>query len=136
MSSSTAEELEGNIIKFSQRKTKGSILMEDRVQGVKFTSDHILPDRHVRVALTKLLRLGESHRVKTNTASSTISGERAMKVLASRTCSAQMKTVGCSGAALEFGNGGFFYTHAPQTTPTLIDHTHQCMVIIRGFIII
>ena len=32
-------------------------------------------------------------------------------------------------ADLEFGNKVFFHTHVPQTTPTLIDHTHQCIVI-------
>ena len=34
-----------------------------------------------------------------------------------------------SGADLEFGNGGLFYINSPQSMPTLIDHTHQCMVI-------
>ena len=28
-----------------------------------------------------------------------------------------------------YRNGEFFYTHAPQTAPTVIDHTHQCMLI-------
>ena len=33
---------------------------------------------------------------------------------------------GWARADLEFGN---VYTHVPQTTPSLIDHTHQCMVL-------
>ena len=37
-----------------------------------------------------------------------------------------------TGADLElFGNGGFFYTHVPQVTPTLIDHTHQCNNVVQ-----
>ena len=37
------------------------------------------------------------------------------------------------GLDIEFGNGGGGYLHAcmhaPRPTPTLIDDTHQCMVI-------
>ena len=29
------------------------------------------------------------------------------------------------GSSIEFGNGRFFYTHVPQTTPSLVDHTHH-----------